>query len=730
MKNILIIFFYINFLFFPQIALSKIAPSPYCFEAELARDIDSINDFDSFEIILNERKLKKQVFKKIQSKKDSNIDFKQWIKAKIHLTINGNKCTLKSKIRITGDGSEHIDNSFNSSLLVKIENSSIIGIKRFKLFLPQSRNGINEVITANLFSELGFLSPQTFYTKIKINNSYKDFIFQEDIQNEFIDNNELSPGILFEGKENSGNNLNVSFAKIINDDWPSKNNHNLLIAKHALTKINSNYLQSALLQTNSHVADMNIISNLNNSSDQIGLELYNQFEALAYALNSEHMLSKDDRRFFFDPVYGRFVPIYYDGRSSLSRISLDQKIITSSAKKGVKGLLEKLDMLDVKNFLKKLQNSGVSISSAMLNNILINVKSNLNEMVNLDTYRINKSITQEINFNEYESKNIAGFIFDNQIENNLYEVCTFELSKCKLEIIDESEIIISLTQKLINPDNKVFIFIGSLDKSNILKNIKYNYSIFNFEEIDFKSNFSIKYTGDIYIETNSENRTIDIYKESDEGNVVFLGGKISNWQIRFFNESTNVNEIPVQYSNEFGLTGCLNFYDLKINNVKIESYDSNCEDAINFKRVEGDIIELKVINSNFDAIDVDFSKLKVSKTYIEKAKNDCLDFSKGDYVIENAFLSKCGDKGISLGEKSSLIAKNIEIIDSITGIASKDSSKGEIHNYVSKNNSLCASTYRKKPEYYGGILYLYKSNCDLTKIKYDDKSKIIYSNLK
>ena len=726
MKNALIII-YIFFSSLPLSALSKGSPIPYCFDAELARTITSIEDFDNFEIKLNERKLKKQVLRKIQSKKDSNLDYRKWIKSKIHLSSQGNKCVLDSKIRITGDGGEHIDNSFNSSLLVKIENSSILGIKRFKLFLPKARNGINEVITANLFNELGFLSPQTFFTKIKINNNYQNFIFQEDIQNEFINNNQLTPGLLIEGKENSGNNLNVSFARIVNDKWPSENKHNLFIAKQALTKINSNYLQSSFVETEGYVADLNNISSLNNPSDKKGLEAYNQFEALAYALDSEHMLSKDDRRFYFDPVYGRFVPIYYDGRSTFSKINLNQKKITSSAKNGIKNLLIRLDKLEADSFLLKLKTNGVVINSVELNNILKTVKHNLNAMVNLDIYE--KSSTKEINFYDYKARNIAGFIFDNEIENNQYTICTFDLKICNKTKIEVNEINIALTQKLKNLNNQLYIYLGSIDKSDIVQNINYKYSLFNFNEINLNNNFSIKYTSDIQIETNSKKKTIDIHKNSYSGNVVFLGNKISNWRIRIFNKEEKIVTKKNQYSNNFGISGCLNFYDIKVDNIKLESYNSNCEDAINFKRVEGEIKELRILKSDFDAIDIDFSKLKILNSYIEDAKNDCLDFSNGEYEIENATLHRCDDKGISLGEKSSLIAKNIEITESNIGVASKDSSKGEIYNYFAKNNIICARAYRKKPEYYGGILKLNKFNCDLNKIQYDDKSQISYSTI-
>ena len=38
-----------------------------------------------------------------------------------------------------------------ASLDIKLKDANIDGITKFKLFLPWTRNGINEVVTANLF---------------------------------------------------------------------------------------------------------------------------------------------------------------------------------------------------------------------------------------------------------------------------------------------------------------------------------------------------------------------------------------------------------------------------------------------------------------------------------------------------------------------------------------------------------------------------------------------------
>ena len=41
-----------------------------------------------------------------------------------------------------------------------------------------------------------------------------------------------------------------------------------------------------------------------------------------------------------------------------------------------------------------------------------------------------------------------------------------------------------------------------------------------------------------------------------------------------------------------GLTGCLSFIDLTIENSKINSLNSSCEDAVNFININGKLVKL------------------------------------------------------------------------------------------------------------------------------------------
>ena len=96
--------------------------------------------------------------------------------------------------------------------------------------------------------------------------------------------------------------------------------------------------------------------------------------------------------------------------------------------------------------------------------------------------------------------------------------------------------------------------------------------------------------------------------------------------------------------------------------------------------------------------------------------NDCIDLSSGNYLIKNANLKKCNDKGISLGENSNLLINNASISDSKIGLVSKDSSKLFLKSGEISNSEICLAAYRKKQEFYGGIISAPSNICKGKKI--------------
>ena len=82
-----------------------------------------------------------------------------------------------------------------------------------------------------------------------------------------------------------------------------------------------------------------------------------------------------------------------------------------------------------------------------------------------------------------------------------------------------------------------------------------------------------------------------------------------------------------------------------------------CEDTINIVNSYGNLSEILVEKAASDAIDLDFSNIKINSIKVLNAINDCLDVSFGEYFISNLTVTKCGDKGISVGEKSKFISE-------------------------------------------------------------------------
>ena len=83
------------------------------------------------------------------------------------------------------------------------------------------------------------------------------------------------------------------------------------------------------------------------------VELLNIFEAFSYALDSNHSLSMDDRRYYYDSYSKFYLPIYYDGKSKILNkeqyLNFDKNIeninISNEAILGAKPSLELLEKL-------------------------------------------------------------------------------------------------------------------------------------------------------------------------------------------------------------------------------------------------------------------------------------------------------------------------------------------------------------------------------------------------
>ena len=213
--------------------------------------------------IVNREKWFNNLFE-LSFEKNRSIDpkYKDEFNSNISFLIGDNLCVFEAIIRISGDWNDHIDKiNLISSLDVKLLNGNILGITKFKLFIPKTRNGDNEIVITTFLEELGFLSPRTFYTKVGMINHNGEFtefkyIFQEKLSKEMIEFNKYREAPLLEANESffwtevinnefdlsTGNPLLIS--KSLNNYWVRKGQSQLKIALEGIEKFNQSIFNS------------------------------------------------------------------------------------------------------------------------------------------------------------------------------------------------------------------------------------------------------------------------------------------------------------------------------------------------------------------------------------------------------------------------------------------------------------------------------------------------------
>ena len=225
------------------------------------------------------------------------------------------------------------------------------------------------------------------------------------------------------------------------------------------------------------------------------------------------------------------------------------------------------------------------------------------------------------------------------------------------------------------------------------------------------------------IKYDNELRKLTLIYDNSFGKVLISNSILRNMKIIMLNKNKYKK---VEYKKTYNLTGCLTIMDTKLDDVSFIGENFNCEDTINFIRAEGSIKEIEINNSNSDAIDADFSKIKIKNLIVNLSKNDCLDVSYGIYEISNINAENCGDKGVSVGEMSILNSNKVLIKNTPIGLASKDGSKAMLIKFDGINLNKCLSAYKKKQEFSGGYISVMDFKCENYKIEknYDKHSTI------
>jgi len=145
--------------------------------------------------------------------------------------------------------------------------------------------------------------------------------------------------------------------------------------------------------------------------------------------------------------------------------------------------------------------------------------------------------------------------------------------------------------------------------------------------------------------------------------------------------------------------------DLVLQNIKINN--NNCEDALNIIESNFNINNIEINNVASDAIDSDFSTGEINVGHIANigyaGGGDALDFSGSVVSLSDLIINNIGDKGVSVGEYSKVIAKKITVSNSGVAVAVKDGSAISMSDSeINQANIAGVMAYTKKKPYGGG----------------------------
>jgi hypothetical protein len=673
---------------------------------------------------------------------------------------NQKKCFFKIRLRAHGDQKDHRDGDYLPSLQVQIIKGNIFGITNFLLLRPTQRGYSNEIFASHLLRTIGLMAPRTAMVDIEFLSGEYKFVFQEKIRKEFLEFSNKKEGPIFEGDErfvfNLGNNVPFLNHRLSNSNYIGKNRNNEYIAEKALSILNmygANHTQKM------HRGWLVDYYSMQNNFDRIDFENLDVFDSIMFAIDALAGLSLTDRRFYYDSIKSKFIPIFYDGIPKLfdkRNRFIDKKIklenltfiekknmqffypslfegkISNSAVKGSNEAINLIKSIDIAYFFQDLEKFGANISledtEKAISEIILRLKTikNINQNKIFNFKVLDKSLFDHYSAKDYETQKILFNSYDG--EN--YEMCGIKIEICAtyLKDIFKKDKLLSQEEKFKKND---LIFISKTNNKNLLqgwfhqKNIKGPLTKFQIT----KDAFILKSKKGISFKILEKEKKILINKNDLSGRLVFSGKLLKGWKILFLDKSNIENSnLDKKYivNDENGLTGCLTFFNIRLENVSIDAKNAKCEDSINFINVSGAIDDINVSNSLSDGVDFDFSSLKIGRLTSVNSKNDCIDFSYGEYLIEKVFAESCGDKGISVGENSNVEIKQLISKNSNIGVASKDSSITKIDNAFLKNMNICFSAYNKKQEFNGSFLNIdnYECNSYSQKNDFDDQSII------
>lgn len=151
--------------------------------------------------------------------------------------------------------------------------------------------------------------------------------------------------------------------------------------------------------------------------------------------------------------------------------------------------------------------------------------------------------------------------------------------------------------------------------------------------------------------------------------------------------------------NAWSLSGAINFYKSPVSIANC-TFDTNySEDMLNIIQCKFDMDHCTLKNTFSDAFDGDFVQGKITNSHFVNTGNDAIDVSGSKLIVDRVDIDHAGDKGLSAGENSHILATNILIVNSEIAVASKDQSHIDINTANIEKSTIGFTCFQKKEEF-------------------------------
>ena len=652
-------------------------------------------------------------------------EYKKEFSATVSVTYsNGSVCSHLADVRISGDLKDHISvqgmGGARASMDVTLKDGNIDGIVRFKLLLPGTRGpGDSEILATEIFRRVGILAPRTRNVVVTVNGVETQMLMQENIAKELLESQGQRESTILEADETQfwqeraarrdyQGQLHFMFPRLSNSEWttrgPTYNTIGWKSLQNFSRALSETWTDSSFV---GQLSDTLLARGSDTDRDRLA-----RFRALSMAMRAGHGLELTNRRFYFDPMSGVFLPIYYDGSSMLDY----QPVLTSPydldrVRVGLRGV-QRADIeaartaikdIDVGSLNTDLQVHGVTLEQKDLQNILNAIDSNFQTLI-----EISPATDDPVWTSSPHSVNPVELMLVFGPDKSVLQSCDTGLSSCQPLILNEQQERDLLRGRLVIDDTQ-YKFAGPSLESYIAGTDPIP-EIQTGAPTAFVDQTPVFTFGQVDLQIDREKKTLDANLLGAGDRIVIRDGRIADWEINVTAPSRSISPTAIRF-NENLLTGCLTLIDTDLDGVDITVRGGVCEDSLNLIRANGTVQELIIRDSHQDAIDMDFSTIESEFITVMNAGNDCLDLSAGTYTVRSFVANSCADKAVSVGEKSDVSITQALIGGANYGLVAKDSSKLSVTSATITNVKTCASAYRKKQEFGGALMNLGEVHC-------------------